>query len=174
MQMIARNKSRYVAGIAEPVGIAREYRLLEREDRASGSRQDVMFLAKNSSRNPLFVNFSLQRSKNKTILCGFHGPMTTFFNKRIESMRKGTSKAGGNKSQLIRDFAAANPTMKVSDIVKTLTEQGHKVYPAIVSQALRGSAGAKKPKARTTTSAVRGHLRDSATRAEAISLILGR
>jgi hypothetical protein len=107
-----------------------------------------MFLAKNSSRNPLFVNFSLQRSKNKTILCGFHGPLTTFFNKRIESMRKGTSKAGGNKSQLIRDFAAANPTMKVSDIVKTLTEQGHKVYPAIVSQALRGSAGAKKPKAK--------------------------
>jgi GTP cyclohydrolase I len=34
--------------------------------------------------------------------------------------------------------------------------------------------GAKKPKARTTTSAVRGHLRDAATRAEAISLILGR
>ena len=34
--------------------------------------------------------------------------------------------------------------------------------------------GAKKPKARTTTSAVRGHLRDPATRAEAISLILGR
>jgi GTP cyclohydrolase I len=34
--------------------------------------------------------------------------------------------------------------------------------------------GARKPKARTTTSAVRGHLRDSATRAEAISLILGR
>ena len=32
--------------------------------------------------------------------------------------------------------------------------------------------GARKPKARTTTSAVRGHLRDSATRAEAISLIL--
>jgi len=34
--------------------------------------------------------------------------------------------------------------------------------------------GAKKPKARTTTSAVLGQLRDSATRAEAISLILGR
>jgi len=34
--------------------------------------------------------------------------------------------------------------------------------------------GVKKPKSRTTTSAVRGHLRDSATRAEAISLILGR
>jgi len=34
--------------------------------------------------------------------------------------------------------------------------------------------GVKKPKARTTTSAVRGQLRDSATRAEAISLILGR
>ena len=34
--------------------------------------------------------------------------------------------------------------------------------------------GAQKPKALNTTSAVRGHLRDSATRAEAISLILGR
>jgi GTP cyclohydrolase I len=34
--------------------------------------------------------------------------------------------------------------------------------------------GAKKPRARTTTSAVRGILRDPATRAEALSLILGR
>jgi hypothetical protein len=63
-------------------------------------------------------------------------------------MKKGTKKAGGNKSQMIRDFAAANPGMKISDIVKALIEQGHKVYPAIVSQALRGTAGAKKRKSK--------------------------
>ena len=34
--------------------------------------------------------------------------------------------------------------------------------------------GVRKPGARTVTSAVRGQLRDSATRAEAMSLILGR
>ena len=34
--------------------------------------------------------------------------------------------------------------------------------------------GAKKPRARTTTSAVRGILRDATTRVEALSLILGR
>jgi len=34
--------------------------------------------------------------------------------------------------------------------------------------------GIRKPGARTTTSAVRGQLRDAATRAEAMALILGR
>ncbi|HSF26782.1 MAG TPA: GTP cyclohydrolase I, partial [Actinomycetes bacterium] len=34
--------------------------------------------------------------------------------------------------------------------------------------------GVRKPGARTVTSAVRGQLRDAATRAEAMSLILGR
>jgi len=34
--------------------------------------------------------------------------------------------------------------------------------------------GVRKPGAKTVTSAVRGQLRDPATRAEAISLILGR
>jgi hypothetical protein len=63
-------------------------------------------------------------------------------------MKKGTNKAGGNKSQIIRDFAAANPGMKISDIVKALSEQGHNVYPAIVSQALRGTAGAKSRKSK--------------------------
>jgi GTP cyclohydrolase I len=33
--------------------------------------------------------------------------------------------------------------------------------------------GIRKPGARTTTSAVRGQLRDAATRAEAMSLIVG-
>jgi arginine repressor len=60
-------------------------------------------------------------------------------------MKKGTKRENGNKSQIIRDFAAANPGLKSSEIVRALNEQGHKVYAAIVSQALRGTAGAKKP-----------------------------
>ncbi len=58
-------------------------------------------------------------------------------------MKKGT-KASGNTSQIIRDFAAANPGMKPSQIIKELTSQGHKVYPALVSQALRGAPTGKK------------------------------
>ncbi len=63
-------------------------------------------------------------------------------------MRKGTKRENGNKSQLIRDFAAANPGLKSSEIIKALGEQGHKVYPAIVSQALRRTAGATKRKSK--------------------------
>ena len=63
-------------------------------------------------------------------------------------MKKGTKRENGNKSQIIRDFAAANPGFKISEIVKALSEQGHKVYPAIVSQALRGTAGAQKRKSK--------------------------
>ena len=59
-------------------------------------------------------------------------------------LKKGT-KNSSSKSQIVRDFAAKNPTLKASEIIKELTAQGHKVYPALVSQALRGSeAGAKK------------------------------
>jgi len=58
-------------------------------------------------------------------------------------LKKGT-KASGNTSQIIRDFAAANPGMKPSQIIKELTSQGHKVYPALVSQALRGAPTGKK------------------------------
>lgn len=63
-------------------------------------------------------------------------------------MKKGTKRENGNKSQIIRDFAAANPEMKMSEIIKALNEQGHKVYPAIVSQALRNTTGAKKRKSK--------------------------
>ena len=63
-------------------------------------------------------------------------------------MRKGTKRENGNKSQIIRDFAAANPGLKSSEIVKALNEQGHKVYAAIVSQALRRPAGATKSKSK--------------------------
>lgn len=63
-------------------------------------------------------------------------------------MKKGT-KSSGNKSQLIRDFATANPDMKPSQIIKELSAQGHKVYPALVSQALRGTPIAKKGRRKT-------------------------
>jgi hypothetical protein len=59
-------------------------------------------------------------------------------------LKKGT-KSSTSTSQIVRDFAANNPTLKASEIIKELTAQGHKVYPALVSQALRGSADGKKP-----------------------------
>jgi hypothetical protein len=63
-------------------------------------------------------------------------------------MRKGTRKSNGNKSQLIRDFVAANPTLGPTEIAKALAEQGHKINPALVSQALRRSTGTGKSKAK--------------------------
>lgn len=59
-------------------------------------------------------------------------------------MKKGT-KNSSSTSQIVRDFAANNPTLKASEIIRELTAQGHKVYPALVSQALRGTAEGKKP-----------------------------
>lgn len=59
-------------------------------------------------------------------------------------MKKGT-KSSTSTSQIVRDFAANNPTLKASEIIKELTAQGHKVYPALVSQALRRAADGKKP-----------------------------
>lgn len=58
-------------------------------------------------------------------------------------MKKGT-KNSSSTSQIVRDFAAKNPTMRASEIIKELTAQGHKVYPALVSQALRGVQGGTK------------------------------
>ena len=60
-------------------------------------------------------------------------------------MKKGTKKSGGNTSQIIRDYAAANPTLGPTQIAKDLIAQGHKAYPALVSQALRGVKSGKKP-----------------------------
>jgi len=58
-------------------------------------------------------------------------------------LKKGT-KNSSSTSQIVREFAAKNPSMKASEIIKELTAQGHKVYPALVSQALRGTSGGKK------------------------------
>ena len=62
-------------------------------------------------------------------------------------MKKGT-KNSLSTSQVVRDFAAKNPSMKPSEIVKELTAQGHKVYPALVSQALRGTTGGRNKAAK--------------------------
>lgn len=60
-------------------------------------------------------------------------------------MKKGTKKSS-NMSQIIRDYAEKNPGVGPTQIAKDLVAQGHKAYPALVSQALRGSASAKKRK----------------------------
>lgn len=59
---------------------------------------------------------------------------------------KKESNTSVSTSQVVRDYAAQNPGLGQSQIVKDLVAQGHKVYPALVSQALRGTGGGKKRK----------------------------
>ncbi len=63
-------------------------------------------------------------------------------------MKKGTKNKGENKSQMIRDYAAANPGLTQAQITKALLEQGANVYPGLVGQALRSVKGKIKPKAK--------------------------
>lgn len=65
-------------------------------------------------------------------------------------MKKGTKKSGENKSQIIRDYAAANPGLGPTQIANALKEQGINAYPALVIQALRGTKEGKSSKAKTT------------------------
>jgi arginine repressor len=67
-------------------------------------------------------------------------------------MRKGT-KRSNSISQTIRDFASQNPSMSQAQIVRELVSQGHKVYPGLVSQALRRGklSGGKKKKSSKST-----------------------
>jgi len=57
-------------------------------------------------------------------------------------LKKGTKK-GASVSQIIRDYAEKNPGLGPTQIAKDLLAQGHKAYPALVSQAL-GKTGKKK------------------------------
>jgi hypothetical protein len=74
-------------------------------------------------------------------------------------LKKGT-KQSASVSQIIRDYAEKNPGLGPTQIAKDLIAQGHKAYPALVSQALgkagkkrKGKAGAKRGrKAKTATS----------------------
>lgn len=56
-------------------------------------------------------------------------------------MKKGTKTSGENKSQVIRDYAKANPTLGPTKIANDLKAQGIDAYPALVSQALRSLEG---------------------------------
>lgn len=60
-------------------------------------------------------------------------------------MKKGT-KRSGSVSQMIRDYAQQNPGLGPTQIAKDLMAQGHKAYPALVSQALGKGSGKKKRK----------------------------
>jgi hypothetical protein len=53
-----------------------------------------------------------------------------------------------NKSQLIREYHASNPTANHSDIARAITEMGFNASPALVNQALKGSTKAKTKVAR--------------------------
>lgn len=59
-------------------------------------------------------------------------------------MKKGT-KRSASVSQIIRDYAEKNPGLGPTQIAKDLIAQGHKAYPALVSQAI-GKTGTKKGK----------------------------
>ena len=56
-------------------------------------------------------------------------------------MKKGT-KQSASVSQIIRDYAEKNPGLGPTQIAKDLIAQGHKAYPALVSQAI-GKTGKK-------------------------------
>ena len=63
-----------------------------------------------------------------------------------------------------------------TQIADSLTELLHPLGVIVVVECehlCMSMRGVRKPGARTVTSAVRGQLRDTATRAEAMSLILG-
>lgn len=53
---------------------------------------------------------------------------------------KKAAKKTGNMSDLIREFAKANPNLGPTEIAKELVAKGHKVYPALVSQARKKGA----------------------------------
>lgn len=69
-------------------------------------------------------------------------------------MKKGTKKSGENKSQIIRDYAAANPGLGPTQIANALKEQGINAYPALVIQALRGAKERKSSGAKSTSTKV--------------------
>ena len=65
-------------------------------------------------------------------------------------------------------------TTQIADALVEILEVAGAIVVIDAEHLCISMRGAKKPRARTTTSAVRGILRDSATRSEALNLILGR
>lgn len=87
---------------------------------------------------------------------------------------------GLSKLARVVDLYARRPqvqerlTTQIADALVEILEVAGAIVIVDAEHLCMSMRGAKKPRARTTTSAVRGILRDPATRAEALSLILGR
>jgi len=87
---------------------------------------------------------------------------------------------GISKLARVVDLYARRPqvqerlTSQIADALVEILEVAGAIVIIDAEHLCMSMRGAKKPKARTTTSAVRGILRDPTTRAEALSLILGR
>ena len=65
-------------------------------------------------------------------------------------------------------------TTQIADSLMRILEPRGAIVVLEAEHLCLSMRGVRKPRARTVTSAVRGALRDSTTRAEAMSLILGR
>lgn len=94
--------------------------------------------------------------------------------------QKGGRVAGLSKIARLVDVYARRPQVQerlTTQIAEAMVEQLHARGVIVVVEAEHSCMtlrGVRKPGSKTVTSAVRGVLRDSATRAEAMSLILGR
>lgn len=91
---------------------------------------------------------NLDKGTKETIILTARFP-TLLLIFRNTTLKKGTKNSGENKSQLIRDYAAANPGLGPTQIANALKEQGIDAYPALVIQALRKTTGAKSAKPKT-------------------------
>lgn len=94
--------------------------------------------------------------------------------------QKGGQVAGLSKIARLVDIYARRPQVQerlTTQIAEAMVEQLHARGVIVVVEAEHSCMtlrGVRKPGSKTVTSAVRGVLRDSATRAEAMGLILGR
>ena len=94
--------------------------------------------------------------------------------------QKGGRVAGLSKIARLVDVYARRPQVQerlTTQIAEAMVEQLHARGVIVVVEAEHSCMtlrGVRKPGSKTVTSAVRGALRDNATRAEAMSLILGR
>jgi hypothetical protein len=82
------------------------------------------------------------------------------------------AKSKVNKSDIVRELLASDPTISVKDVVAKVAELGHKVTPNLV-YFLKGKAkGAKKRKKRIAKAATAAASRNgTATRVDAITMI---
>ena len=107
-------------------------------------------------------------------LVPFHGVAHVGYSPSEKGQITGLSKLG----RLV-DVYARRPQVQerlTTQIADSLTELLHPLGVIVVVECehlCMSMRGVRKPGARTVTSAVRGQLRDTATRAEAMSLILG-